>query len=132
MLESKLSSTEHPNRPLQHHHRNASSMHRQFRKSTNYVICGSKVTRVTPFFCTPTMARRAAQAGPSTAYISPAHISGRHESVDPNETTISRFIREEIVAPQHLPGNVNIVAALCLFVGGIVAVRQFGDILVFP
>ena len=48
---------------------------------------------------------------------------------DPNESVLGRFWREQVTAPQYLPGNLSIVTAVALFAGGVFATRQWGDIL---
>jgi len=42
----------------------------------------------------------------------------------------SRFLRTEIFAPEKLPGNISIASAVGLFVGGIIAIRTWGDLMV--
>jgi hypothetical protein len=70
------------------------------------------------------MSRRAPSYAPSTT------IGSRSALQSPDETHFSRFIREEIMAPEKLPGNVNILASLTLFFGSIVAIRMWGDLLI--
>lgn len=41
-----------------------------------------------------------------------------------------RFLRTEIFAPEKLPGNISIASAVGLFVGGIIAIRTWGDLMV--
>ena len=84
------------------------------------------------------MARRAAPPHSGPAYYTPAHLarsggggSGPHGSlVDANESAWSRFLRTQVFAPDKLPGNVNIVAGVGLFVGGIFVVRRWGELFV--
>jgi len=78
------------------------------------------------------MARRAGAAPPtgSASLFQPAYGQGAHR-FDPNESAFQRFLREQIFAPQYLPGNINILAAVGLFAGGIVFFRKWGDVLVF-
>jgi hypothetical protein len=92
------------------------------------------------------MARRA------TPSAQPAYLShSQHERAlhDPNESKFStyvhphhlwkknsgnhyffRFLRTEIFAPEKLPGNISIASAVGLFVGGIIAIRTWGDLMV--
>jgi hypothetical protein len=76
------------------------------------------------------MARRAA-AGPSYA---PHPIHPRRAAVEDKDTKVEtpyeKFMREEIWDPEKKAGNLNIVAGLGLFVGGIVAVRTWGDLMI--
>jgi hypothetical protein len=79
------------------------------------------------------MARRAAPPNSGPAYYTPAHLarSGANGSlVDPNESAWSRFLRTQVFAPDKLPGNVNIVAGVGLFVSGIFVVRRWGEMFV--
>ncbi|KAF8481751.1 hypothetical protein DFH94DRAFT_732785 [Russula ochroleuca] len=81
------------------------------------------------------MARRAAPPHSGPAYYTPAHLarSGGPNGgalVDPNESAWSRFLRTQVFAPDKLPGNVNIVAGVGLFVTGIVVVRRWGEMFV--
>jgi hypothetical protein len=41
-----------------------------------------------------------------------------------------RFLRTEVLAPEKLPGNISIASAVGLFVGGIIAIRTWGDLMV--
>jgi hypothetical protein len=50
--------------------------------------------------------------------------------VDPNESAWSRFLRTQVFAADKLPGNVNIVAGVGLFVGGVFVVRRWGELFV--
>jgi hypothetical protein len=80
------------------------------------------------------MARRAAPPNSGPAYYTPAQLarSGGPNGalVDPNESAWSRFLRTQVFAPDKLPGNVNIVAGVGLFVGGIFIVRRWGEMFV--
>lgn len=49
---------------------------------------------------------------------------------NPNESAFSRFIREEVFAPEKLSGNINIFAAVGVFAAGVLAARTWGDLLV--
>jgi hypothetical protein len=71
------------------------------------------------------MARRAAPPH------QPAYLTGRPGPAhDPNEGFFSRFLREQIFAPDKLPGNISLVTGVSVFVGGIVAVRTWGEMMV--
>ncbi|KAH9065566.1 hypothetical protein EDB87DRAFT_1591801 [Lactarius vividus] len=77
------------------------------------------------------MARRAAPPHSGPAYYTPAQLTRSGAPlVDPNESAWSRFVRTQILAPDKLPGNVNIVAGVGLFVGGILVVRRWGELFV--
>ena len=41
-----------------------------------------------------------------------------------------RFIQTQILAPEKLAGNMNIVTAVTMFLGGIFAVRTWGDLMI--
>ncbi|KIM54950.1 hypothetical protein SCLCIDRAFT_335422 [Scleroderma citrinum Foug A] len=74
------------------------------------------------------MARRAApQNAVPGLFAAPPPRRAIH---DPNENAFSRFIREEIWAPEKLPGNVSIVTGVVVFAAGVFAARTWGDILV--
>ncbi|KIJ63994.1 hypothetical protein HYDPIDRAFT_154964 [Hydnomerulius pinastri MD-312] len=49
---------------------------------------------------------------------------------DPNESGFSRFMREQVWAPEKLPGNISILTGVGVFAAGVVAARTWGDILV--
>ncbi|KAI9511898.1 hypothetical protein F5148DRAFT_974503 [Russula earlei] len=76
------------------------------------------------------MARRAAPPHSGPAYYTPAKLAHSGALVDPNEGAWSRFTRTQIFAPDKLPGNINIVAGVGLFVGGIFVVRRWGELFV--
>ena len=79
------------------------------------------------------MARRGAPPNSGPAYYTPAQLarSGANGTlIDPNEGAWGRFLRTQVFAPDKLPGNVNIVAGVGLFVGGIVIVRRWGELFV--
>ncbi|KAG1814618.1 uncharacterized protein BJ212DRAFT_342449 [Suillus subaureus] len=73
------------------------------------------------------MARRAAPANATPAFFA---APARRQIVDPNESALSRFIREQITAPEKLPGNISIVTGMSVFVAGIFVARTWGDMLV--
>ena len=68
------------------------------------------------------MARRSAPPGSGPAYMAPTYGGGapRGRLPDPNESVLGRFWREQIIAPQYLPGNLSIVTAVALFAGRLV------------
>ncbi|KAL0567830.1 hypothetical protein V5O48_014163 [Marasmius crinis-equi] len=78
------------------------------------------------------MARRSAPPGSGPAYVpkNAALHGSRRQLVDPDESSFSRFLREEVYAPEKLPGNISILTGVGLFLGGVVAVRTWGDILI--
>ncbi|KAG6334859.1 hypothetical protein ID866_4235 [Astraeus odoratus] len=73
------------------------------------------------------MARRAPQNATPGLFGAPPPRRAIH---DPNESAFSRFIREEIWAPEKLPGNIGIVTGVAVFAAGVFAARTWGDILV--
>ena len=75
------------------------------------------------------MARRSAAQTHTAAHYAP---TGRYPvyELDSDETPYQRFIREQILSPQYLGGNINIVLSMTLFLGGVFAVRSWGEILV--
>lgn len=75
------------------------------------------------------MARRSAPPGSGPAYYSgaPARRGALH---DPNESKFSAFMRDEIWAPEKLPGNLSILTGVVVFFGGIAAIRTWGDMLI--
>ncbi|KAI0319893.1 hypothetical protein OF83DRAFT_1054192 [Amylostereum chailletii] len=75
------------------------------------------------------MARRAAPPGSGPAYFNPSQLS-RGQLYDPNESAFSRFLREQVFSPEKLPGNLNIVTGLGVFIGGIFVMRRWGEMMV--
>ncbi len=71
------------------------------------------------------MARRAAPP-----HSGPAYYSGRGALPDTDESSFSTFIRDQVFAPEKLPGNVNIVTGVALFFGGIFAIRTWGELMI--
>ncbi|PPQ74236.1 hypothetical protein CVT24_001107 [Panaeolus cyanescens] len=71
------------------------------------------------------MARRSAPSA-QPSYISHPGARGG----DSDESAFSRFWRTEVVAADKLPGNISIASAVGLFVGGIIAIRTWGDLMV--
>ncbi|KAI0083038.1 hypothetical protein BDY19DRAFT_981122 [Irpex rosettiformis] len=74
------------------------------------------------------MARRAAppNAGPGYYNGTPS----RGALTDPNESFFSAFLREEIFAPEKLPGNLSILTGAAVFFRGIAAIRTFGELII--
>jgi hypothetical protein len=50
--------------------------------------------------------------------------------MDDDANFVTRFIREEITAPEKLAGNISVATAFALFFGGIAAVRTWGELMV--
>lgn len=77
------------------------------------------------------MGRRSAPPNSGPAYLSPhPHPgAGRRQLHDPNESALSRFMREQIWAPEKMPGNISILTGVGVFAGGIVVARTMGDFL---
>ncbi|KAF7368776.1 ATP-dependent RNA helicase MRH4, mitochondrial [Mycena venus] len=75
------------------------------------------------------MARRSAPPNSGPAYIAPSQ-SQRRTLADPHESAFSRFLREEILAPEKRPGNLSLLTGIGMFVGGIMAVRTWGEMMV--
>ncbi|KZT24353.1 hypothetical protein NEOLEDRAFT_1067730 [Neolentinus lepideus HHB14362 ss-1] len=77
------------------------------------------------------MARRSAPPGSGPAYMAPhgAVRLGRSAHYDPDESAFSRFMREQVFAPEKMAGNINIATAVSVFAFGIFAVRTWGDLL---
>ncbi|KAG1898684.1 uncharacterized protein F5891DRAFT_1190455 [Suillus fuscotomentosus] len=71
------------------------------------------------------MARRAAPANATPAFFT---APPRRQIADPNESALSRFIREQITAPEKLPGNISIMTGVSVFAAGIFVARTWGDI----
>ncbi|KAF9069331.1 hypothetical protein BDP27DRAFT_1222790 [Rhodocollybia butyracea] len=72
------------------------------------------------------MARRSANPTPA-----PYPGAGRRlQPSDLDESAFSRFLREQVYAPEKLPGNISVLTGVGLFLGGIVAVRAWGDLLI--
>ena len=74
------------------------------------------------------MARRAPPQNPAIFGVPPP--PPRRAINDPNESAFSRFVREEVFAPEKLMGNINIFTAVGVFAAGVLAVRTWGDLLV--
>ena len=71
------------------------------------------------------MARRG--AAPNSG---PAYYSGRDSLPPANESGFSAFLREQVFAPDKLPGNINILTGAALFFGGIFAMRTWGELMI--
>ncbi|KAF8174414.1 hypothetical protein BJ912DRAFT_858452 [Pholiota molesta] len=74
------------------------------------------------------MARRSAPSA-QPSYLPHPHNDPR-SLTDPNESAFSAFLRTEVYAPDKLPGNISIASAVAVFVGGIIAMRTWGDLMV--
>ncbi|OCH89808.1 hypothetical protein OBBRIDRAFT_731961 [Obba rivulosa] len=74
------------------------------------------------------MARRSAPPGSGPAFYSGAPT--RRAIHDPNESAFSKFMREEVWAPEKLPGNLSILTGVVVFFGGVAAMRTWGDLLI--
>ncbi|KAJ6494062.1 hypothetical protein DFH06DRAFT_525912 [Mycena polygramma] len=75
------------------------------------------------------MARRSAPPNSGPAYI-PQGQSQRRTLADPSETAFSRFLREEIFAPEKIGGNLSLLTGIGMFAGFIVVVRKWGALMV--
>ncbi|KAF8996146.1 hypothetical protein BDQ17DRAFT_1250102 [Cyathus striatus] len=75
------------------------------------------------------MARRSAPTS-QPAYLPHPSKPSRQAVENPNESAFSRFLRTEVFSPEKLPGNINVVTAVTLFVGGIAAVRTWGELMI--
>lgn len=94
------------------------------------------------------MTRRSAPPSSGPAYI-PHPSTYPHRSIAREETgafsqyvhavdvavalrlTLSvRFIENEIMAPDKLPGNLSILTGVGMFIGGIMAVRAWGELMI--
>jgi len=79
------------------------------------------------------MARRSAAPNSGPAYYSRSAVTGRPgiQDLDDVETSaFSRFMNEEVLAPEKLPGNIAIVTSVGVFAAGIFFVRRFGDLII--
>ncbi|KAJ7075953.1 hypothetical protein B0H15DRAFT_791180 [Mycena belliarum] len=74
------------------------------------------------------MARRNAPLNSGPAYIPPSQ-SQRRTLADPHESAFSRFLREEIFAPEKIGGNLSLLTGVGMFVGGVLAVRTWGGMM---
>ncbi|KAF8067024.1 hypothetical protein FPV67DRAFT_1497596 [Lyophyllum atratum] len=78
------------------------------------------------------MARRSAPPASGPSYV--PHPAQRRAAlgggVDEDQSAFSRFIQNEILAPEKLPGNLNMLTGVTMFVGGILAVRTWGELMV--
>ncbi|KAJ7708303.1 hypothetical protein B0H17DRAFT_1032171 [Mycena rosella] len=75
------------------------------------------------------MARRNAPPNSGPNYISQS-ASQRRTLADPHESAFARFLREEIFAPEKIGGNLSLLTGVGMFVGGILAVRTWGGMMV--
>jgi len=79
------------------------------------------------------MARRSAAPNSGPAYYPRSAITGRPgiQDIDDVETSaFSRFMHEEIWAPEKLPGNVAILTSVSVFAAGVFFVRTFGELII--
>ena len=79
------------------------------------------------------MARRSAAPNSGPAYYSRSAVTGRPGIQDLNDaetSAFSRFMNEEIWAPEKLPGNIAIVTSVGVFAAGVFFVRKFGDLII--
>lgn len=79
------------------------------------------------------MARRSAAPNSGPAYYSRSAVTDRPgiQDLDDVETSaFSRFMDEEVWAPEKLPGNIAIVTSVGVFAAGIFFVRKFGDLII--
>ncbi|KAI0344297.1 hypothetical protein BDW22DRAFT_1392759 [Trametopsis cervina] len=74
------------------------------------------------------MARRAAPPNAGPPYYSGAPSRGA--LADPNDSAFSTFLREEIFSPEKLPGNLSILTGVAVFLGGVAAIRTFGEFMI--
>ncbi|TRM56283.1 hypothetical protein BD626DRAFT_410432 [Schizophyllum amplum] len=72
------------------------------------------------------MARRSAPPNSGPAYIGRIPVT----AADADESALSRFVREEITAPEKIAGNLSILTGVTVFLAGIFAVRRWGDLMV--
>lgn len=75
------------------------------------------------------MARRNAPPNSGPGYI-PQSQSQRRTIADPDESTFRRFLREEVFAQDKIGGNLSLLTGVGMFVGGILAVRTWGGMMV--
>jgi len=79
------------------------------------------------------MARRSAAPNSGPTYYSRSAVTARPgiQDLDDVETSaFSRFMSEEIWAPEKLQGNIAIVTSVGVFAAGIFFVRKFGDLII--
>lgn len=77
------------------------------------------------------MARRSAPPNSGPAYIPhPSTQPPRRALHDPHESALARFMREQLWAPEKIPGNISIVTGVGMFVAGIVVARRWGELMV--
>ncbi|KAF6767121.1 hypothetical protein PSEUBRA_002720 [Kalmanozyma brasiliensis GHG001] len=55
--------------------------------------------------------------------------SGNGRPAPKQQNFLVRFINQQILAPEHRPGNLSIVWGLTVFTAGIVVARKFGDLI---
>ncbi|KAJ7594479.1 hypothetical protein C8J56DRAFT_777132 [Mycena floridula] len=75
------------------------------------------------------MARRSAPPNSGPSYI-PRNPPARNTLTDPNESAFGRFLRTEVFAPEKRAGNISIATGVSLFLGGVAAIRLWGELIV--
>ncbi|KAJ7437612.1 hypothetical protein B0H11DRAFT_212321 [Mycena galericulata] len=75
------------------------------------------------------MARRAAPPNSGPAYVPQRPSPGRTLD-DGNDSAFRRFLRDEIFAPEKIGGNLSLLTGVGMFIGGILAVRTWGGMMV--
>ncbi|KAG6855689.1 hypothetical protein H0H87_012078 [Tephrocybe sp. NHM501043] len=77
------------------------------------------------------MARRSAPPASAPSYVPhPSQrraVGGGH---DDEQSAFSRFLQNEILAPEKLPGNLNLLTGVTMFFGGVLAVRAWGELMI--
>ncbi|KAG6865740.1 hypothetical protein C0991_012212 [Blastosporella zonata] len=77
------------------------------------------------------MARRSAPAASAPSFV--PHPSQRRAvggGRDEDQSAFSRFLQNEIFAPEKLPGNLNLITGVTMFFGGVFAVRAWGELMI--
>ena len=95
------------------------------RQTSSSRLLTSTTTSPPPFL--PQKLEMARRAAPGQ---SPFGIAPPRRVVDPNESAVSRFMREEIFSPENLPGNLSILTSVVVFFGGIAAMRTWGELMI--
>jgi len=78
------------------------------------------------------MARRSAPPSSGPSYV--PHPSTRRPALpgssDDDASPFSHFIQTQVLAPEKLPGNISILTGVGMFVGGILAARTWGELMI--
>ncbi|KAF9463787.1 hypothetical protein BDZ94DRAFT_1308496 [Collybia nuda] len=78
------------------------------------------------------MARRSAPPSSGPSYV--PHPSQRRAAlggaVSEDQSAFSRFLQTQVFSPEKLPGNLNILTGVAMFIGGIAAARTWGELMV--